>query len=226
MRKKTKSNLIKYLIVASIAGIMVGVGTAYLASDKFLVNSSSYPQVGIGGGPGVYNSSEVEKTVEEWPVESRRIAIDLLSKYGEPDDYNRERLVWNFNAPWEKTVVHREAKNSSSTNSANYFLEQTINYQVPDNKFDLLVTEDGSVSMDKNEGELIARSNSEALNFLALNLTNDILKNNQSVEQAKKDYSSNRQMYMNGENVPYALKFQFNVPPAGRTREPGETIMR
>jgi hypothetical protein len=90
-------------------------------------------------------------------------------------------------------------------------LEQFVDYDVPVEKFDELAAYDGSVIAERTKGELSARCDKEAANFLALNLADDIIKDRRSVQEARQLYGQNIQKAMKGEMTPLTSGFVFEV---------------
>lgn len=73
--------------------------------------------------------------------------------------------------------------------------------------FDDLVQDDGSVIAEKTKGEISTRYDKEEMDFLALNLANDVATRNTTVAQARAGYYAKAAMdFMQGQNW-QALKF-------------------
>ena len=69
------------------------------------------------------------------------------------------------------------------------WLEQTVSYRVPVAKFGELAAFDGSLLADRTRGELTARSDSEAANYVALNLADQIVAGKKTSEEARRIYA-------------------------------------
>ncbi len=78
--------------------------------------------------------------------------------------------------------------------------------------------------MDRTAGEVAGRCDSEAANFLTLNLMHDIVTGKTSVEEARKTYAEQMAAYTLGRAAPYAERFQFAVPEGG-TEDPDESMI-
>jgi hypothetical protein len=121
-------------------------------------------------------------------------------------------LIWRDNGPWKRTIVYREEVDHDFPMPHKDVLEQVINYEVPPDKFDELAHYDGSVIVERTKGEISARCDKEGANFLALNLANDIVRGNKSVEEARQAYGEAIKQMMDG-NPPEAMqKLTFEVP--------------
>ncbi len=78
--------------------------------------------------------------------------------------------------------------------------------------------------MDRTTGEAAGRCDSEAANFLTLNLMHDIVTGKTSVEEARKTYAEQMAAYTLGRSAPYAERFQFAVPEGG-TEDSDESMI-
>ena len=103
------------------------------------------------------------------------------------------------------------------------FLEQFVDYQVPPERFDDLAAYDGSVIVERTKGEMSARCDKEGLNFLALNLADQIVTGKMSVEEARKTYGENAMKFLAGEVTPLTAGLQFM--PGGDTADADAPLM-
>ena len=60
-----------------------------------------------------------------------------------------------------------------------------------------------------------ARCDKEEMNYLALNLANDIVTGKRSVEDARAFYAKTAKAFKNGEKHPYTRRLQFKVDGSG-----------
>jgi hypothetical protein len=93
-------------------------------------------------------------------------------------------------------------------------LEQSVEYRVPPEKFDELAAYDGSVIVERTKGEISARCDKEAANFLALNLAHDIVRGEKSVGEARRFYGEAIKQMMDGNPPEYMQKIQFRIEEA------------
>lgn len=94
-------------------------------------------------------------------------------------------------------------------------LEQFIDYQVPVDRFSPLAAFDGSVIPEHTKGDLSARCDREEMNFLALNLANDIISEARTMEDARGFYARTAAAFMAGRPDKYTQGFVFAVPSGG-----------
>lgn len=166
----------------------------------------------------------IEDVLEEWPDEATDVAGNVVEKYGEPDGVTEERLLWYDTGPWKRTEVYREGVTHDFPDEHTDFVEQVIDYQVPPERADEIVTFDGSVTIRRTRGELSAECHGEPANFLAINLAHDILKGDKSVEEARDVYSEIYARKEAGDEPDYITGLQFD-PPEGDQRDPDETTL-
>jgi hypothetical protein len=144
-----------------------------------------------------------DATVQAWPERSRLIARAMIEEYGEPDSFDEITLTWRGNGKWKKSVVYRGTWPHFVTLRGKDYLEQTIGCRVPAGKVEELKRFDAAIGVDREAGELSARSDSEPLNYLALNLAKEIIDDRRSVEDARAFYRKTAELYESGKSSPY-----------------------
>ncbi len=166
----------------------------------------------------------VDEIVATWPEVSREVAATVMEKYGPPQEATASLLIWHNNGPWKRTILNRDAVPHDFPMPHPDLLEQFVDYQVPPDSFDELAQYDGSVIVERTKGEISARCDKEEANFLALNLANDIVMGQRSVEEARQFYAETMMAFMGGQSAPYLEGFVFEVPEGG-TADPDEPAM-
>ena len=175
------------------------------------------PQQGTSG-----SATDPQQVIENWPEESQKAARNMLEKYGRPDGVTDSRLVWIDNGPWVRTIVYEEPVEHNFPVPHKDVLEQFIAYEVPEEKFSELAKYDGSVVAYRTNGELSARCDKEAANILALNLANDIIEGERSVEEAREFYAQTIQQVKQGDRPAYTQSLQFETQMAASSADPDE----
>lgn len=170
------------------------------------------------------DEASVERLLNTWPVTPRQAAKVMVEKYGQPHEATPTMLVWHNNGPWKHTIVYREEIVHNFPRPHSDVIEQVIDYKVPANKFDDLARYDGSVIADRTKGELKARSDKEEMNFLTLNLADDIVKGKKSADEARREYSRAAVLSMTGKSSELLEKLQFNV--SGDTMDKDKSIIK
>lgn len=170
-------------------------------------------------------AQKAQEVIANWPSNPKKVAETVIGKYGEPDVSSSKMLVWYNNGPWKRTVLHVEEIPHKFPKPHTDMLEQFIDYKVPPAKFNEVIMYDGSVVAQRTVGEISARCDKEEMNFLALNLANDVVNGKKTVQQARAYYTRAVKDFMKGKIDPYVQKLQFNVPKGG-TGDPDKTTLK
>lgn len=149
--------------------------------------------------------------IKDWPGASQRAARDMEAKYGKPNGVTPDMLIWNNNGTWLKTVVYKKEMKHNFPKPHTDVIEHWINYKVPADKYDELAQYDGSVTANRTNGTISARCDSEAMNFLALNLSHDLIRGIKNIEQARIEYGTNVMAFMKNEKPAYTQKLTFSM---------------
>jgi hypothetical protein len=91
-------------------------------------------------------------------------------------------------------------------------VEQFIDYKVPLDKYNDIAQFDRSLIVERTKGEVSARRDNEAANFIAINLMHEIVTGKLSVEQAREAYGEAVSAFMINRPSPYAEGFTFKLP--------------
>jgi hypothetical protein len=180
----------KKTTIRTVASILA-VGVAVLACSDETQTQASTPQEAAPAPqqPVTSTTSEVDRTIAIWPEGSRRVAHDVIAKYGDPDEVAASMLVWYQRGPWKRTILHRDEIPHRFPAPHTDLLEQFVDYRVPVDKYSDLARYDGSVIVERTKGEISARCDLEEANFLALNLANDVATGTSTAEQARQAYA-------------------------------------
>lgn len=146
-----------------------------------------------------------------WPEAAQKAAREMETKYGKPNSAASDMITWNNNGVWLKTVVYKKEMKHNFPKPHTDVIEQWINYRVPVKDFCKLATYDGSITASRTNGTISARCEKEAMNFLALNIADDMLKNNKTSDQARDEYSKEAMAFMEGKKPVYAQKLNFTA---------------
>lgn len=144
-----------------------------------------------------------EMVIQKWPKNLQSEARMLMDRYGQPDSIEDNKLVWNDNGPWKRTIMHKEGQTRSMIGRSRDHLEQVISREVPEDKVADLQKFDKRIKVDRDAGELSSRSDSERMNFLTLNLADDIIKGQRSVSDARSFAKQVQSLEKAGKSSPY-----------------------
>ncbi|HXT02074.1 MAG TPA: hypothetical protein VN915_15465 [Elusimicrobiota bacterium] len=162
-----------------------------------------------------------ESAISDWPSLPQATARLLIAKYGEPNTFDDGSLVWYDNGEWRKTVVYRKAPESFMGLHSRDILQQTVAYAVPDSKIGDLKTFDDRIKYDKSSGEISSISESENLNYLALNLADEIVSDRRSPQEARDFYRKTTKFAQSGKSSAYTQGLLFR-PIQKPQQVPGE----
>jgi hypothetical protein len=159
--------------------------------------------------------ASMDRLVASWAPESREAATMMADKYGPPAEQTETMLVWHETGPWKRTIVYRDPVPHAFPKPHTDLLEQFIDYRVPPDRFDDLAAYDGSVIAERTKGELSARCDKEPLNFLAINLANDVATGRRAPAEARQEYARQAMAFMAGQPAPYTEGLKFAVAKGG-----------
>jgi len=156
------------------------------------------------------DSMHMEKMMQGWPKASREAVMFMTNKYGPPAAVTSTMAVWGRTGPWKRTIVYSTEFQHDFPGPHTDVMQQFIDYKAPASMYDELAEYDGSVVLERTTGEMSARCDKEAANFLALNLADDIVTGKRSVQEARKMYGEQIMAMKAGMSAPYTEKLMFS----------------
>jgi hypothetical protein len=135
--------------------------------------------------PGTEALAWAQKSLAGWPESTRRLGAQLMTKYGPPAETTARQVTWVNNGPWIRSTLYKEGVQHNFAATHRNVLEQAVLYKVPVDKLAELAGFNRSVVPNLARGELASFSDSEELNFLALNVADDIVRGERTAEQAR-----------------------------------------
>lgn len=137
----------------------------------------------------------VEAHIKSWFDRPRIITQVLMERYGPPNVLAPGVATWYEKGPWKRITVHGDSPDT--------FLEQTVGYWVPPDAAPALREFGHGLRFDAAKEELSATSGDEALNYLALNLANEIASAKRSAAEAGDIYERTAKLAASGKSSPY-----------------------
>ncbi len=116
-----------------------------------------------------------DSPIRSWPAPARLAALALIEEYGEPRRLDPKELVWGQEGRRRRIAVVRDAPRKFSGRRRGGAVSESLPYFAPDDALAALRRFDDRLSFDRGTGQLTSRAESEPLNFLALNLADDIV---------------------------------------------------
>lgn len=213
-------NPLSGLKAAAMAALVLGSAGALSACDTGMAGS-----VQSASAAGRMDMAGMQAMMASWPEASRMAAMDMMRKYGPPQEVTASMLMWKNNGPWKWTRIFREPVQHDFPMPHPDVLEQAIDYKVPVDRFDDLAAYDGSVIAERTKGQLSARCDKEGANFLAINLANDVATGRRTVEDARAYYARAMKTFMETQRMdPYMTAFRFSVPQ-GNVGDPDRAVI-
>lgn len=211
-----KNNMKRKFIQAMLLG-------AFLSST-YLLTSCASEATETAVNTTRQQAPDPQQVIQDWPETPKKVANQMIEKYGQPNEMTPTRLIWFNNGDWKRTIVYKEEVPHDFPMSHTDVLEQTIDYKTPIDKYDEITAYDGSVFMERTKGEISARCDMEAANFLAVNLGHEVATGKRNVKNAREFYARTIMKMKEGEQSKYTSGFTFQLPK-GDQRDPDESIM-
>jgi hypothetical protein len=146
--------------------------------------------------------------VNRWHQPSAVAGRQLLDEYGVPDDVTPRRLTWNHRGAWKRTEVwDRKPVYLSPVDLA--VIKQTVDYQLTVQQAGALLMFSDGLEIDLERGELASRSSREDINYLTLNLADEIVRGDRTVAQAQSEFVRQLRLAAAGKVSPYMTRLLF-----------------
>lgn len=153
--------------------------------------------------PRLVNAAGAGSLIANWPEDSKAVATEMISKYGQPDAMGHGMLAWDNKGQFKRIVVHKVAESSHSN-----VLDETVNYRVASGAPAMLDFSDTCVIADMFRAEMTASGGSEAANIVALNLANDVLQGKKGAKEARDAYGEAADLRASGKASASKLLFK------------------
>lgn len=165
-----------------------------------------------GGEPPLPLESRLElaeKVSAGWSETPRLAARLLISRYGPPDLIGSSRMIWHGNGPWKRTIVRDLARPySGAAEEDQGVIEQAVAYDVTQEQAAGL-SPLSRLTFDPARMEMSSRSDREEVNFLRLNLANDVLLGAITVPEASELFAKTLELEAAGRDAPYMRGLAF-----------------
>jgi len=192
-----------------------------LALVTLAATTACAPQPGVlramDGGAGMAqmggtaSMAQMERMMDGWPTASREAVMFMTKKYGAPAAMTSEMAMWGKTGPWKRTVVFAREYAHAFPMQHTDVMQQWLDYRAPAAMYDELAQYDGSVVLERTSGEMSARCDKEAANFLAVNLAHDVATGRQTVAAARMMYGEQIMALKAGRAAPYTEGIRFSM---------------
>lgn len=185
----------------------------------FAAGCVSTAKMGAAGEPLLSAESRreiAERVSAGWSETSRLSARLFISRYGAPDEIGSSRLIWHGNGPWKRTIVRDKPRLYSGVEDLGV-IEQTVAYDVTPEAAAGLAPFSRRLSFDTARMEMSSWADREEVNFLRLNLADDVLRGRISPQEAQDSYARVIELESAGKRSRYLLGLTFGP---GRPKTP------
>jgi hypothetical protein len=157
--------------------------------------------------------TQANADIAAWSSLSALAARRIFDKYGAPDEIQPNYLAWDNGSPWTRTVVFNVAPAASGEDEP-ALIEQSLDCRLRPAQVAALASFDRRLAYDDRSGELSARSESEELNFLRMNLADDVIAGRRTPEGARTEFDRSVSLSRAGKTLPsmQRLHYPFAVP--------------
>lgn len=147
------------------------------------------------------SAERVAAHIETW-LDGPRSTLKLMSeRYGYPNALGPGTATWYERGPWKRITIHGHEPLG--------YLEQSVGYHIPEDAVAPLREFDHGLRFDRANEEITARSNSEALNVLALNMAHELASAKRVPSDASGFYVRTARLAAAGKSSPYLDRLQF-----------------
>ncbi len=188
--------------------LILGAGLGILLAAGGCISAVKNSTRGDTAEAATYRRALSEATIAQWSDVSALAARRVIEEYGTPDEVHYDRLVWNNDAPWRRTVVRNVLPPYSAGDELGV-IEQTIDYSLTPEQAASVAAFDRRLAYNPRSQELSVRSDREENNFLRLNLANEVVEGKLSPDQARDSYARILALEEAGKSSRYLLGLRF-----------------
>jgi hypothetical protein len=136
----------------------------------------------------------------------------MVDRYGPPTRVEIGRVVWDNKGPWKRIVVWDDINFGQFLTAKDNNLQETLAYAVPAARRGPVEEFGGRILVSADGSELSARSYSEARNFLALNLADEVIRGAKTPGEARLFDAETLRLADAGKSSPYMKGLLFQAP--------------
>ncbi len=126
-----------------------------------------------------------QKHLAGWPEATRRLGAQLMTRYGAPAEITARQVTWINSGQWARTTLYKAGVAHNFATPHRNVLEQAVLYKVSIDKLVALAQFNRSLVVDLARGELVSSADSEEINYLTVNVADDVVKGQRSAEEAR-----------------------------------------
>lgn len=161
------------------------------------------------GGCADLPRKAADTVTDHWSPPSAAAAKQLIARYGAPDDATPKRLTWNKKGPFLRTAVWNRPEVYRTPRDFD-LIEQTVSYKVDRAQAAELISFSPALVIDTAKGELSSRGSREEINFLNLNLADEVARGRKTAQEARTAYVRTLETTAAGKSSPYVTGLRFD----------------
>lgn len=151
-----------------------------------------------------------ERVSAGWSETPRLAARLMIERYGPPDLVGSSRMIWHGNGPWKRTIVRDLPRPyARAADEDEGVIEQAVAYHMTPEKAAAVSPFSPRLTFDSARMEMSSRSDREEVNFLRLNLANEVLLGLLTVPEASEVYAKTLELEAAGRSSPYMRGLAF-----------------
>lgn len=192
------------------------IRTKYAAAALLLWSAAGcVPATKVAGGGEAALDADSRRALAErvsagWGEKPRLAARLLLARYGPPDSVGSSRLMWHGNGPWKRTIVRDLPRPYAGAEGEDLgVIEQTVAYKLTPERAPEASAFSPRLAVDPARMEMSSRSDREEVNFLRLNLANDVVLGALTAPQAADAFEKTLALEAAGKDTPYMRGLAF-----------------
>lgn len=176
---------------------------AVAISAAILIVAAVYGGRQLVDGRRARVSARAMAQTDGWAPAARAAVQEMIERYGPPQKISSFELRWEGPSPWKRIVIQNEPQSP---------LEEVAAHPFPEDKAFALERFPHGLRVYPEEGALGARNRTEALNFLSLNLADDIATGRTTPEDANDIFVRTVRLQESGKSSPYMERLLFKTP--------------
>jgi hypothetical protein len=137
-------------------------------------------------------------------------AQNMIERYGLPDEVRPNAVTWFDAGPWKRIEVRNVRPPLVDTEDLG-IIEETIAYPLAPSQAASVLLVDSSLAYNAREQQLSASADREELNYLRLNLADEVANGRATPEQARATFARVVDLEQSGKSSPYMRGLLFTV---------------
>ncbi len=193
-----------------ITPLKLALSASLLGASAGCVPAAKVAESGEPALPPESRLELAERVSAGWSEKPRLAARLLIARYGPPDLVGSSRMIWHGNGPWKRTIVRDLPRPyAGAADEELGIIEQAVAYNVTPEQAAAVSPFSPRLAFDSARMEMSSRADREEVNFLRLNLANDVLQGVITVPEASGLHAKTLELEAAGRDAPYMRGLAF-----------------